>query len=70
MLNCRGRNAGLRLRGDTRPLWTLLNSDGEPIIGRRGVLRLLVKLTLLIDLEVRGRLSESHADRRRELGER
>ena len=58
MLSCRGRNAGVRLRGDTRPLWTLLNSDGAPIAGRWGVLRLPVKIIRLKDLEVRSRYSE------------
>ena len=62
MLNCRGRNAGVRLRGEICPLWTLLNSDGAPIAGRRRVLHLLVKLILFKDLEVRSRLSESDAN--------
>ena len=62
MLSCRGRNGGVRLKGDIRPLWTLLNSDGAPIAGRRGVLRLLMKLFLRKDPEVRSLLSESHAE--------
>ena len=70
MLSCRGRNGGVRLEGDIRPLWTLLNSDGAPMAGRRGVLRRLVKLLLLKDPEVRSLLSESHAEGHMELEER
>ena len=63
MLNCKGRNEGVRRSGAIRPECTLLNSDGAPIVGRRDVLRLLVKLIPLSDvvLSARGRFSLSHA---------
>ncbi len=44
MLNCSGRKEGVRRNGEMRPDCTLLKSDGAPIVGRRDVLRLFVKL--------------------------
>ena len=63
MLNCSGRKEGVRRDGEMRPDCTLLKSDGAPIVGRRDVLRLLVKLIPLRDfgLGAKARLPTNHA---------
>ena len=64
MLNCRGRNKGVRRNGEMRPDCTLLKSDGAPIVGRQDVFRLFVKLIPLRDfgLDARERLPPSHVE--------
>ena len=64
MLNCSGRKDGVRRKGEMRPDCTFLKSDGAPIVGRRDVLRLFVKLIPLIDfgLDARERLPPSHVE--------
>lgn len=49
MLSCRGRKEGFRRSGGMHADSTFLKSDGAPIVGRRALLRLLVKLIVLID---------------------
>ena len=64
MLNCSGRKDGVRRKGEMRPDCTFLKSDGAPIVGRRDVLRLFVKLIPLRDfgLDARERLPPSHVE--------
>jgi hypothetical protein len=64
MLNCRGRKEGFRRSGGMHADSTFLKSDGAPIVGRRALLRLLVKLMVLIDfgLDTRARLSASQVE--------
>ena len=64
MLNCSGRKEGVRRNGEMRPDCTFLKSDGAPIVGRRDVLRLFVKLIPLRDfgLDARERLPPSHVE--------
>ena len=63
MLNCSGRKECVRRNGEIRPDCTFLKSDGAPIVGRREVLRLFLKLIPLRDLglDSRERLPTSHA---------
>ena len=52
MLNCNGLKVGAFRTGDMRPDCALRKSDGVPIVGRRDVLLLDLKLILLRGLDV------------------